>query len=147
MSNKAPLTLEKLYIAAKEFCYTASQKDYPELIGITDGKAVGTFVEHRLKHYLSNRFLVKLGNSASGIDLPAPEINTDIKVIRIVSRNPLVRTKIHAKRFSGLVIICLCLFMKRKIWMGPVSWISLIAHLFQKNVLPILQPQNGLLKC
>ena len=77
---KEPLTLEKLYIATKEFCYAASQRDYPELVGITDGKAVGTFVEHRLKDYLSNRFIVELGNSAAGIDLPAPEINTDIKV-------------------------------------------------------------------
>jgi hypothetical protein len=77
---KEPLTVEKLYIAAKEFCYSESQTDFPELVGVTDGKAVGTFVEHRLKDYLSDRFTVILGNSASGIDLPAPEINTDIKV-------------------------------------------------------------------
>jgi hypothetical protein len=74
------LTLEKLYIAAKEFCIAESKLDFPELIGVTDGKAVGTFVEHRLKHYLSDRFKVLSGNSASGIDLPAPDINTDIKV-------------------------------------------------------------------
>jgi hypothetical protein len=81
MSNtKEPLTLEKLYTAAKEFCYTASQRDYPELVGITDGKAVGTFIEHELKNYLLNRYLFELGNSTSGIDLPAPKINTDIKV-------------------------------------------------------------------
>jgi hypothetical protein len=50
------------------------------LVGVTDGKAVGTFVEHRLKHFLSESYEVVLGNSASGIDLPSPEINTDIKV-------------------------------------------------------------------
>lgn len=78
--TKEILTLEKLYLVAKEFCHEVSQNDYPELVGITDGKAVGTFVEHKLKNYISSRFIVALGNSASGIDLPAPEINTDIKV-------------------------------------------------------------------
>ncbi|MDR0932218.1 MAG: hypothetical protein LBM70_04260 [Victivallales bacterium] len=77
---KEPLTLEKLYIAAKNFCVEASSLDYPELVGVTDGKAVGTFIEHRLKRYLSSRFFIEIGNSASGIDLPSPEINTDIKV-------------------------------------------------------------------
>ena len=79
-TNKKPLTIEQLCQAAQEFCSTESQLDFPELVGVTDGKAVGTFVEHRLKQYLSDRFVVALGNSASGIDLPSPEINTDIKV-------------------------------------------------------------------
>jgi hypothetical protein len=74
------LTIEKLYIAAQEFCVAESNIDFPELVGVTDGKAVGTFVEHRLKHFLSDRFEVVLGNSASGIDLPSSGINTDIKV-------------------------------------------------------------------
>jgi hypothetical protein len=66
MSNaKEPLTLEKLYTAAKEFCIKASTLEYPELVGVTDGKAVGTFVEHRLNHYLSNRWSLEIGNSAS----------------------------------------------------------------------------------
>jgi len=78
--NKEQLTIEQLCQAAHEFCYLESQLDFPQLVGVTDGKAVGTFVEHRLKQYLSNKFLVALGNTASGIDLPAPEINTDIKV-------------------------------------------------------------------
>ena len=78
--TKEKLSTKLLYITAKEFCYTESQINFPELVGVTDGKAVGTFVEHRLKNYLSERFQVELGNSASGIDLPSPEINTDIKV-------------------------------------------------------------------
>jgi hypothetical protein len=77
---KEPLTTEKLHLAAQEFCAAESKTAFPELVGVTDGKAVGTFVEHRLKHFLSDRYEVVLGNSASGIDLPSPEINTDIKV-------------------------------------------------------------------
>jgi hypothetical protein len=79
-SKKEALTIERLYLAAKEFCLNESQNNFPELVGITDGKAVGTFVEHRLKRFLSDRYTVVLGNSASGIDLPSPEVNTDIKV-------------------------------------------------------------------
>ncbi|MCL1995490.1 MAG: restriction endonuclease [Defluviitaleaceae bacterium] len=79
-AKKEQLTIEQLCLAAKDFCYAESQIDFPELLGVTDGKAVGTFVEHRLKRYLSDRFDITLGNSASGIDLSSPEINTDIKV-------------------------------------------------------------------
>ena len=50
--EKERLTLEKLYIAAKEFCFIERQFDFPELLGRNDGKAVGTFVEHRLRQYI-----------------------------------------------------------------------------------------------
>ncbi|MCL2047515.1 MAG: restriction endonuclease [Defluviitaleaceae bacterium] len=77
---KEKLTIERLCLAAQEFCCAEGQLDFAELVGVTDGKAVGTFVEHRLKRYLAERFVVTIGSSASGIDLPSPEINTDIKV-------------------------------------------------------------------
>lgn len=77
---KEVLTLEKLFTATREFCNEASYINFCDLIGTTDGKAVGTFVEHRLQQFLSPRFDVTLGNSASGIDLPDGDINTDIKV-------------------------------------------------------------------
>jgi hypothetical protein len=70
------LTRVRLHKAAQDFCIAESKLDFPELVGITDGKAVGTFVEHRLKNFLSDRFEVVIGNSTSGIDLPSPEINT-----------------------------------------------------------------------
>lgn len=82
-NKKERLTLDKLFMAANKFCLSESQLDFPELAGVTDGKAVGTFVEHRLKQYLSDRFNVVVSSSASGIDLPAPDINTDIKVTSI----------------------------------------------------------------
>ena len=72
------LTIESLRIATRDFCLAESKTEFPQLVGVTDGKAVGTFVEHRLKQYLAHRFNVSLGNTASGIDLPS--VNTDIKV-------------------------------------------------------------------
>ena len=79
--KKEKLTIEHLCLAAKEFCYGESEIDFPELAGPVYGKEVGNYIEHVLKYHLSERFDVTLGNSASGIDLPSPEINTDIQVV------------------------------------------------------------------
>ena len=49
-----------------------------ELFGVTDGKAVGTLVEHAFQEHLKKQYDLCVGNSASGLDLPS--VNTDIKV-------------------------------------------------------------------
>jgi hypothetical protein len=77
---KEILTLKKLYSSAKEFCKMANKLDYPELLGVSDGKAIGTFVEQEFKKYLSLTFEFNTGNVSYGIDLPDDHINTDIKV-------------------------------------------------------------------
>lgn len=80
---KRILDLGTLIDEANNFCIQENNTDYPELLGVTDGKAVGTFVEHRFKEYLSSMYDFTSGNSASGIDLPDSFINTDIKVTSI----------------------------------------------------------------
>ena len=75
------LTLEELAKAAKEYCAEESGDYKKELFGITDGKAVGTFVEHSFQTFLNERYDMNVGNSATGLDLPS--INTDIKVTSI----------------------------------------------------------------
>lgn len=77
------LTLDKLKKEAKFFCEQESKNNHLELIGITDGKAVGTYVEHKFQDYLKSKYVFTVGSSAKGIDLPDPEINTDIKVTSI----------------------------------------------------------------
>lgn len=44
---------------------------------------MGTFVEHKFKEYLANKYIFTNGNSSSGIDLPDDFINTDIKVTSV----------------------------------------------------------------
>lgn len=78
---KPSLTIEKLIAEAKIFCETTAF--IPELFGVTDGKAVGTIIEHKFKRHLTEVYEVALGNSASGIDLPGAEIQTDIKVTSV----------------------------------------------------------------
>ena len=80
---KKILDITTLIEEANNFCVQENNTNHPELLGITDGKAVGTFVEHRFKEYLSKKYDFTNGNSASGIDLPDSFINTDIKVTSI----------------------------------------------------------------
>ena len=75
------LTINKLIDSAKEFCAKESGKPRTELFGVTDGKAIGTFVEHLFKNYLSEHYDLTVGNSANELDLPS--VNTDIKVTSI----------------------------------------------------------------
>lgn len=72
------LTIKQLTIAAKKFCEKEDGVYHKNLYGITDGKAVGTYVEHKFQDFLASNFDIDHGNSANGLDLPS--INTDIKV-------------------------------------------------------------------
>ena len=80
---KQTLAINNLIICAKEFCEQESKMPNKELFGVTDGKAVGTHIEHKFKNFLLSKYELSVGSSASGIDLPSTEINTDIKVTSI----------------------------------------------------------------
>lgn len=99
---KEPLTIEKLKEEAKLFCEEQSKLNHKELFGVTDGKAVGTYVEHRFKEYLKEKYEVTIGNSASGIDLPSPDINTDIKVTSIKQPQSSCPYKSSRQKIYGL---------------------------------------------
>lgn len=77
------LTIEKLQQEARSFCKTESKEKHKELFGVTDGKAIGTFIEHKFQTQLALKYDVQIGSSANGIDLPSKEILTDIKVTSI----------------------------------------------------------------
>ena len=123
---KSRLTLEKLIKEAKIFCEFMSTENHKSLIGITDGKAVGTYVEHRFQHYLFDKYDLSIGSSAKGIDLPDDYIQTDIKVTSITqpqSSCPFnnARQKIYGLGYN--------LFMLKQIQQIPAIFILLIALL------------------
>ncbi|MDH5769339.1 MAG: restriction endonuclease, partial [Nitrospirota bacterium] len=62
---------------AKAFCERESNFDNKDLFGVTDGKAVGTFIEHKFTDHLEKNYDVEIGSSANGIDMPSGNINTD----------------------------------------------------------------------
>lgn len=97
---KKKLTIESLIAEAEHFCSLNSGVYKSELFGVTDGKAVGTFVEHLFKQYLEERYEMKVGNSANGLDLPS--VNTDIKVTSIKQRQSSCPFKDSKQKIFGL---------------------------------------------
>ena len=83
MGLKEKLTIEKLIEEAQLFCVEQSKFQHKELYGVTDGKAVGTLIEHKFQSHLNEKYEVLVGSSAKGIDLPSDDIQTDIKVTSI----------------------------------------------------------------
>jgi len=102
------LNIKTLCKEASEFSNIESNHAETSLYGVTDGKAVGTYLEHKFKSYLKGRYVFHEGNSASGIDFP--EINVDIKVTSITqpqSSCPFksARQKIYGLGYSLLVFV------------------------------------------
>ena len=75
------LTLPILKIEAAKLALELSGRAIYELYGITDGKAIGTYVEHNFNQYLQSKYLYNPGSAASGIDFP--DLEVDIKVTSI----------------------------------------------------------------
>ncbi|MDY7011317.1 MAG: restriction endonuclease, partial [Planctomycetota bacterium] len=61
---KTKLTIDALKIAAADFAEIESNHGEPTMYGVTDGKAVGTYLEHKFRLYLAERFTFEEGNSA-----------------------------------------------------------------------------------
>ena len=107
---KKHITLDDLKREAKLFCDEQSKLNHTELIGVTDGKAVGTYVEHLFQNHLKQKYEIGIGSSARGIDLPDSNIMTDIKVTSITqpqSSCPFknARQKIYGLGYNLLVFV------------------------------------------
>jgi hypothetical protein len=75
---------------------------------VTDGKALGTHLEHKFKAYLSDNYLYTPGNSASGIDFPDLEIDmkvTSIKQPQSSCPYKSARQKIYGLGYNLLVFV------------------------------------------
>jgi len=82
MVRKFPeLTLENMLAEAADFAEVESEHAEPALFGVTDGKAVGTYLERKFTDHLAERYKFDAGSSATGIDFPS--LNVDIKVTSI----------------------------------------------------------------
>src|SRR2546428_3320739 len=78
---KPKLTVEALKAEAQAFVVLESAHNEPTLFGVTDGKAVGTYFEHKFRAHLNIKFDFVQGSSAKGIDFP--ELGVDMKVTSI----------------------------------------------------------------
>lgn len=94
------LTLESLKIAAHNFCLQLSATPIHNLYGVTDGKAVGTYVESTFNQYLSTRYEYTLGSAALGIDFPGLEV--DLKVTSVKQPQSSCPFRNAAQKVYGL---------------------------------------------
>ena len=94
------LDTTKLIKSAETFCKQESGKYRKELFGVTEGKAIGTFIEHLFRNYLSEHYEMEAGSSANGLDLPS--VNTDIKVTSIKQPQSSCPFKDSKQKIYGL---------------------------------------------
>jgi hypothetical protein len=102
------LTVQLLKTEAKTFADRESGHKEKSLFGVTDGKAVGTYLEHKFQEALQKKYEYARGSSAKGIDFP--QLDIDIKVTSI--RQPQsscpfksARQKIYGLGYSLLVFV------------------------------------------
>lgn len=105
---KPKLTIDTLRREAQNFAASESDHREPALFGLTDGKAVGTYFEHKFRGHLRALFEFQEGSSAKGVDFP--ELNVDMKVTS--SRQPQsscpyesARQKIFELGYSLLIFV------------------------------------------
>mgnify|MGYP001092976804 CR=1 FL=1 len=97
---KPDLTIDLLCEEAKIFAEQESQHKEKSLYGKTDGKAVGTYLEHKFQAYLGEKYTYIEGSSASGIDFP--ELNVDMKVTRTTQPQSSCPYKSAGQKIYGL---------------------------------------------
>lgn len=97
---KPILTIETLQVEAAKFAEIETSYDEPSLYGVTDGKAVGTYLEHKFTAYLAGIYEYEKGNSASGIDLPG--LGVDMKVTSIKQPQSSCPFKSASQKVFGL---------------------------------------------
>lgn len=105
---KQNLTIRILCEEAKRFAEKESTHAEPSMFGVTDGKAVGTYFEHKFQNYLKGKYTYEQGSSAKGIDFP--ELGVDMKVTSIKqpqSSCPFknARQKIFGLGYSLLIFV------------------------------------------
>ena len=102
------LSISALQEEAVSFAETEPEHADPSLFGVTDGKAIGTYLEHNFQSILDAKYTFEKGSSAKGIDFP--DLTLDLKVTSIKqpqSSSPFksARQKVLGLGYSLLVFV------------------------------------------
>ena len=103
------LTIALLRQEATAFSRIESSHPEPSLYGVSDGKAIGTYLEHKFRAYLTAQgYTYVMGNAANGLDFPG--LDVDIKVTSIKqpqSSCPFrsIKQKVYGLGYSLLVFV------------------------------------------
>ena len=103
------LTIAHLSKEAQTFSEAESLHAEKALYGVTDGKAVGTYLEQKFRAYLQNAgYAFQAGNSGSGIDFPGLEVDMKVTSIRQPQSScpyKSARQKIYGLGYSLIVFV------------------------------------------
>jgi hypothetical protein len=105
---KKKLDIKTLILEAAKFAELETTHHEPALFGVTDGKAVGTYLEHKFVEHLARDFDYEQGNSASGIDFPGLFVDmkvTSIKQPQSSCPYKSARQKIYGLGYNLLVFV------------------------------------------
>ncbi|NQU40006.1 MAG: restriction endonuclease [Lentisphaerae bacterium] len=94
------LTIALLKTEAKAFGKAETAHHESTLFGVTDGKAVGTYFEHKFQRHLHTKYSYVEGSSAKGIDFPG--ISVDMKVTSIKQPQSSCPFKTARQKVYGL---------------------------------------------
>ena len=105
---KPPLTTEIFQREAAAFAAAESAHDEPSLYGVTDGKAIGTYLEQKFHEILGAKYAYDRGSAAKGIDFLS--LNADLKTTSETqpqSSSPFrsARQKVLGLGYSLLVLV------------------------------------------
>lgn len=106
------LTITALHDEAARFSAAESSHVEPSLFGVTDGKALGTYLEHKFRAYLRARYEFEEGSSASGIDFPG--LSVDLKVTSIQEPQSYCTFKSAWQKVYGLGYALLVFFYEKR---------------------------------
>jgi hypothetical protein len=102
------LSVDSLIKEARVFAHVESRHRETSLFGVTDGKAVGTYLEHKFQRKLARKYVYTKSSSAKGIDFPT--LHVDMKVTSF--RQPQsscpfqsARQKVYGLGYSLLVFV------------------------------------------
>ncbi len=105
----AVLTVPRLCREARIFSAAESAHPEPSLFGVTDGKAVGTYLEAKFRVYLTDKgYSFEEGNAANGLDFPGLSIDMKVTSIRQPQSScPFrsIRQKIYGLGYSLIVFV------------------------------------------
>ena len=105
---KRILDTKNLCTEAGVFARIESKHGEPSIFGVDNGKAIGTYFEHKFNNHLENKYTYEKGGAAKGIDFP--DLGVDMKVTSIKqpqSSCPFTsaRQKIFGLGYSLLVFV------------------------------------------
>src|SRR5262249_25362646 len=110
--RKKKLTVKLLCLGAAGFARGGSADSEATLYGVTDGKAIGTYLEHKFRAHLEAKYTFAPFSSAAGIDFP--DLQVDMKVTAVTQPQSSCPFKSGRQKIFGLGYAVLVFVYEKK---------------------------------